>query len=371
MLEELSQYYRAGVTERTFPRYRQYVEQVHMRARELSKRVLSLRQITPTIGNQLLVNLIKIIDPCDLLRRGDDFYIYSTQVDTIIDSVKTIYNVPMSGKMFQKCFTLGAQNAIVQDYVLIPKDNDLLKFAPMGAPYQQWKRYYPLKLWYHDSPEQTLDVFSAGGIYRFHEVSPSFCVWMLDLTLFIVRTVAYFRADPTLTREHYSSYIRDEVLVSLVQDSVDLWFLKLHDAALRISLGEISLDDVLQQYTRTQTQYSYIGSMLPPVLREIVELYNLVKDRSMRPREFLGLQIFRGCTTSMSSLISEIPLRYAISHHAQCRVYRVLRDMPYMDYLIRLYTLANSTQLSYIKNEYHREIIADAFYRWKKFARMW
>jgi hypothetical protein len=217
---------------------------------------------------------------------------------------------------------------------VFPKDNDLLKRAPFNKPYSDWKDYHPLRLYYHDSLEQTLDIASAGGIVRFHELSPTYTIWSCDIKGIILKAVAYVRNLKEQDEFNSIDFIAHELYDSILDDLLVIWFFKINEQCIKVAKGELTEEELVSRYRRTEGKYSYVGESFRPLVHDLIDLYKKVHNGSVLVKSILLLPLL-----GTTSFIKQISTRDRISSHTQAKALRLMFDLPYITYLLTILDL--------------------------------
>lgn len=386
MLETLKPFYSSVPVTRNIPQWDMFVQQVGAKRVTLTDRYLNQSTVPPMNGLRALEKILRIADPKMMAEKYNNFYILTTQVPWILQDVKQAMALSNGGKTYTNLFAIAMGSTPAKEYVIPPDDNDWLKYLPVHVTdYASWREITPLTLWWHDSPEQTFDLFSSGYL-RFHADPPTFVYWILDIPTLILKAVQYFRAYP---RETLSKFIQTEVIGKITAQEERCWLFMLHVSALLVQLGYVELEKVLSYYRQRQTQFSYIGPKLDDALRDILNVYADVQRGALRAINALSIPFFE--RMSFSQIASSIPLKYNLSHYQQYQALRLFRDIPLLDYLVLIYSLnmndpltrqfkdrfrvllvkwLNTVPLSSIKNEAQRNWIQEHMEGWKKFCEM-
>lgn len=356
MLEALRQFYPPVPITRNIPQWNMFTQQVHNKQVMLTDRYRNLSIPPVTGGLKVLERILRIAEPKWMAGRYDNFYILTTQIPWIMNDCKSVFAFSQGGKTYKNLFAFAANSRAISEYVIPPDDNDWLKYLPVHLKdYSAWMPLQPLTLWWHDSIEQTFDLFSSGYL-RFHADAPSFVYWILDIPTLVMKAVQYFRvnADIPLTR-----YIQTEVLSHLTDQMESTWYFMLHKSAVKIALGELSLSEVIDHYRQRQTQYSYVGTKLDEAMRDILNIYEDIKKGALKALPVLSVPFFRG--KSFVDLATAIPLKYNLSHMSQYQAMRLLRDIPLLDYLVNMYRLNPGDHMSSQFRERFRVLL----FKWK------
>lgn len=349
MLDALLPFLESVSSSLVYPQWTQYVSTIENKKVQCQARLMSLRQLTVHKGTQLLLDFLRRWRPDELCLLGDDFYIYRTQADDLCNSV---VKSNVGGLYYYNFFTM-AQSSIV-DHLLFPLDNDVLRRAPLGRNYGVWRDYHPFRLYYHDSLEQTLDMYSAGGIVRFHDYPPTYTVWTLDLKGMLLKAVVYMR-EYKKGPEDYLTFIKEGLYDCILDDLLLIWYFNVQNHAVRISLGETSLEAVTSLYQRQEGPSGYIGGQFAYMIKVMVDLYNKIRDRLVKPEDCFSMPLI-----GHISMKTWIKTRDRLSSHLQDKVYRLVRDLPYLEYILRVFSLVpESTSTRTVK-----EIVKRELYRW-------
>lgn len=351
MLDSLKYFYRATNQTRVIPIWKQYVQNGKLQQEILKKRFLSIDLITIQNGNKLLQHVLREMDIPSLAKFDDDFYVYTTQVIPLIQQFKNIFDLARTGKAYKNWF-IKEHQVPAWEYIIPTDDNDWLKFFPMGLEFQSWERLQPLTMWDYDSPEYTLDMMSAG--LRFHMTDPTYVLWLLDLPTLIMKAVKFhqwrkkFTTLPGFENQYVRiDFVKRHVFDTIQDDSIHQWQFKLHKLAVNILLGVETEESINELSKRSQAQYGSVGARFKETMHELLQLYTNVQKGSLLPQVVMNIKFFHNCTRSFSNIVTDIPIKYDIPHLSQYRYLRFLRDLPYLEYLIRVYMLnPDSTQYS-------------------------
>ena len=352
---------------------------VFLKMEEVTKRYENTAILAPTNGALFLERILKVADPRWMAERYDNFYIYNTQIPSLLDHYKTtVLHPSINGKMYRNLFSFSTIKEI-NEYVVLPEDNDWLQFLPLESKdYTAWKHVQPLTLWWNDSYEQTFDIISVGNL-RFYIYAPNFSMWILDTPALVLKAVQYFRSFPD---GNIDVYIKD-VIKKIPEMLMKLWFFKLQRDAVDIVLEKKTLQDILSLYKTRMSTYSYIGPNLEEALEELIVFFNGIKNGIIKPIQAFGLSI------KFSSDVNDLETKYNLSHFHQYKAMLLLRDIPYIDYVIDVYSLnpdlpmtkelklklklliskwKNDIPLSFIKSELNREYIKRYLNKWQEFT---
>ena len=334
ILESLSPFYTCGTTvDRIFNKWHLLKQRVGEKRTQLTMRYLNLSVLPETNGVRKLKSILALAEPKWMANRYNDFYIYTTQIPTILSDCKTIFSVAHGGKTYTNMFSFSSV-APVKEYITLPVDNDSLKSLPLGSDYNYWSDVHPLTLWWHTSLEQTFDLFSTGNL-RFHNSPPKLVFWMLDIPALILKAVQFFKAGGV----DINLYIKD-VISNVTYNAEYHWYFKLQKEAVKIALKEKTVEDVLKEYTREETNYSYTGPLLKDALLELVDTYELVTKGNFRPMGMFSMFFYKPAITfSLMDPIFNLSLKYNLSHFHQYKCMLILRDIPYVDYIVDVYRL--------------------------------
>jgi len=381
MLQQFKYFYRPTSQIRMFPLWTQYTHSLQPQQETLERRFQSLEVLPETPGSKLLSFILREADIPRLAAIADDFYIYSTQLQDIVDRHKNIFDLARSGKAYKGLF-IHSHSTPTWEYVIPVDDNDWLKFFPMLQPYSAWEKLKPLQLWWHNSAEYTMDMMS--GSLRFHQNYPSMVLWLLDIPTLVMKAVKWYRMKQVqgVTYPDLREYIHTGVLNSIPDDCNHLWLYKLHQLTVDIMLDVTSPTVIDSMRTRSQTQWGSIGARFTEVMEALEKYYFPVTTGEFRPQVLFNQKFYRDGTKSFADIANEIPVYQDIQHQTPFQYLRLLRDLPYLEYLFRVYLLSkaknkdahdlrnlmtrlytlvvkwnNNIPLSNIKNLEHRAII--------------
>lgn len=343
MLDALKYFYRPTNQSRIIPIWKQYVLNGKQQQDILKKRYLSEDLYSNQGGNKLLSFILREADIPFLAKFNDDFYVYSTQVIPMVQQFKNIFDLARSGKAYKDMF-IKKHSSPPWEYIVPVDDNDWLTIFPMESSFPFWDKLQPLVLWDHDSSEYTLDMMN--GVLRFHNQDPSYVLWLLDITTLIMKALKFhqFRKEFTTLPGFENQYtietfIRHHVTDAIQNNNVHLWYFKLHRLAVNIVLGFETIDKVNELGKRSQGQYGSIGARFKETMDELIDFYTEIQKGSLLPQVILNIKFFHDCTKSFSDICRDIPVYYDIPHLSQYRYLRLLRDLPYLEYMIRVYML--------------------------------
>ena len=381
MLEDLKKFF-VSTTQFTYnqlAKWNMLIKNVQLKMSGVTQRYENTTVLAPTNGANFLDRLLRVADARWMSQRYDNFYIYNTQIPLLLEHYKIAALHPsMEGKMYKNLFSFSSISNI-NEYIILPEDNDWLRFLPISEEnYANWNYVNPLTLWWTDSPEQTFDIVSMGNL-RYYIYPPELSIWILDIPSLILKAVQYFR---TLENGTIDIFLKD-VFKVIPKMEMDLWIFKLQRHAVKIALGKESLSDVLSLYKKRESTYSYIGPNLEDALKEYINLFNEVKKGVIRPIQALSL-IYR-----LQTLSRILEIQYNLSHFYQYKAMLLIRDIPYIDFVVDVYSLVpdfpmtrelilklknllvkwkNDIPLTLIKNQSHREYIKKYLDRWQEFC---
>lgn len=381
MLEDLRKFYTptSNYIYNQLSKWNLMLKNIYLKMQEVTKRYENTTILAPTNGARLLDRILRTADCKWMSERYDNFYIYNTQIPSLIDHYKTVVLHPsIEGKMYKNLFSFSSIKDI-NEYIILPEDNDWLKFLPIEKrDYKDWNYVQPLTLWWNDSPEQTFDIISMGNL-RFHHYPPALSMWILDIPALVLKAVQYFRSFPN---GNLDVYIKD-VFKDIPKMSMDMWIFKLQRDAVKIVLENKTLESVLSLYKTRMSTYSYIGPNLEEALKELIVLFNEVKKGAIKPLYIFSILI------NFLKLILDLDVKYNLSHFHQYKAMLLIRDIPYIDYVLDVYSLhpelpitkelrikmklliskwKNDIPLSYIKSQHHREYIQKYLNKWQDFC---
>ncbi len=338
MLTQLQFYYRPSNQVRLLPQWNQFTESLVPQQEQIKKRFMDITTLPTTAGTQILRFIMKEADVPFLTNQDDDFYLYTTQIPGIMAGTKHLFDLARNGKAYRNLFIYQNSNPI-WEYLVSVDDNDWLKYLPLGKEYPAWQDIQPLKLWWTDSDEYTLDMIT--GYLRYRTDPPSMVLWMLDIPALIMKAVAWYRWQRKygVDAPDLSSFIQTEVLSFILTDMINNWYFKLQQLALDIQLG-VKPEQVLTEMSiRSQSQWGSVGGRFKASMEYLGKHYEKVATGELHPRAIMSQKFYQRGTTSMIDILNQIDLKYDIPRQAPFIYLRLIRDLPYLEYMIRLYQL--------------------------------
>lgn len=386
MLDSLKDYIKPIVLPARFPQWQQYISVLHIRQQQFQKRYTQLQVPPYSAGLQMLERILRLADIERLSVIGDNFYLYMTQIPLLLDDTRTVFDAARNGRTYHRLFAFSQADLNLSEYVISPEDNDWLKILPMtSSNYSDWESTRPLKLLWYDGMEQTFDMFTTGQL-RFHTTVPQFVYWILDVPTLILKAVNWYKNNKN--KVELNKYIQTEVFGAVPDDTEFLWYFKLHNAAVDVALETRTRESVLELYPRAQSQYGYIGPRFAETFDEITGLYRNVANGSSTPNAIFGFPFFVD-GKSFYDVVTRLFDTCDVSHHGQFKHLRLLRDIPYIDYVCKVFALSparpnvqgfksrfqvllnkwkNNIPLTLIHNQEHRALIARKLEAWSKYV---
>lgn len=333
MLQALSHFYRHSDQTRLVPQWDLFVNSLKPQQDVIIQRH-SRVTLQYTDGFLKLRRILREAD-LDFLVKQDNFYIYSTQINRIVNEQSNLFDLARSGRAYTNLF-VHSTSRLTNEYLVSLDDNDSLKYLPMVDDYSAWKNIRPLKLWWHDSEEYNLNFMT--GYFTFLNEEPRSVLWLLDMPALILKAVNWYRKQPNKD-VLIDFFIRDEILIPVLKDLIDLWYIKIHLLTMNIVLGKYPKEQIDTLYVRSQSQWGSMGSRFKEICNVLIDYYTKVSTSELHPRAALSCKFFNNKTTSIRDIIFDIPIKYDISHQPMYEYLRLIRDLPYLEYLLKIYQI--------------------------------
>ena len=337
--------YHQSTSMRIFPELIGYINTFNSQLNQFTKRI----QNASVVNNQGVQFLKNILDVCDIpyvvKHSENDFYAFSTYIKSIYDQIENIFDPIRNNKLLYNYFI--KYNGTKTHELIIPvNDIDHLKIFDMGYDYySNWLDISPVTLWYHDSSEYSLDLLNTQ--LKFHRDIPNYCILFVDPVSLCMKYYKYATSVNTPNVNIYR-FIKDHVLLKMLKQNLHIWLFKMHINCLR-SLFSDDYSFIEKNKPYIVFQYGSIGARYPYIMEDLIQYYRGVIDNTYTMNSIFKSKLFID-EKSFNDIVEIYKNTIDVEYLTQYRWLRVLRDLPYMEYLTLVYKLrGNSSEYDNFK----------------------
>lgn len=338
MLEDLATWYNKPGSPKVTPEWIAYIRQLDVQKEQLKRRFLGLMPRI-TEGTEFLTHILDLADIPYIAKQGNDFYAYMTYIPQVQAQVSSIFDLIRNGRPVFNRY-IKRSGFPCYEFTSPVSDVDHLALFPMGQPYYAWRdTVAPLTLWWHDSTEYTLDLMQ-NQIKFYHDV-PETVLFFLDVPSLCIKYLKYYQ-DPSIRADNKTplQFIHDDVYFAFFDQIQSIWIFKQHLLALDILLGYEDASAITETVKYTITQYGSVGQRYPMAMNLLLKWYTDVAKGNYLPQSLFNTPFFplKGLK-SFNGLVSWMTDWLDIPHLTQYKWVRILRDMPYLEYVAKVYAL--------------------------------
>ena len=335
MLEEYTRYYQLS-TGRSLPRYTQYKHNLNLfviRVFERFRRAYGFETTAVAMLRQILSN----VDYEWMLRTNNDIDSYQGHVRFIKPTLDNIFDPVMSGRSFTNMF-FSKRLGKIEEYICPTEDINTLVTLPFGKDWNHWERVTPIKLWWHDSTEFSLNIMHDR--VNFVQMAPTHAVLTIDTTALAYKYYYWkykggYQDDNREPEDATQQvFIHKHVICPLIYDLVNIWSLQqFRQVLVSTSLGE---EDTTQYMDiNKDSQYGQVGLLYQSGIRGLATELEFVKRGAVLPITLINSPIL--FTETLQHRCTQTQHRWAISGLRQYEHIRVMRDIELVEGLAHLY----------------------------------
>lgn len=317
------------------PKWSMYLAQMEPIWKQRTAGIDKINDISTT-GCELFKNMVNLIDARGMTPTMLDaekhmrFINYSQQaMEALIDPLRS-----------SNVFRHHIINNRSTNEIFIPVRSDALRL-PFGKPWSQWQHLRPVRMWYTDSEELTMDVITGRISYTTDQ--PKVVVYTVDVLMLANMWYKYKDREDDHTGiekqtiRTFGRFYIQYIIKPMIKDIVDIWLMD----KLRYVVGIQVPNDIYslsERSNRGSARYGEYGSMYQAMITEAYSIFHRVDNNVLTPVQVL--KSFRMMSTP--TLYDRLQLIYDeldIQDGTQYNSLRIVRDMEIMDIILTLYEL--------------------------------
>lgn len=291
------------------------------------------------VGISLLKQVLGEAD-YDWMSTKRDITSYMNHVQHIKPIMDGHYAQTVTGREYTNYFVGTIHSSRTTEFLAPTEDVAVFTKLPFDQKWDAWKSIKPVRLWYHDSPELSLNI--SHDRFNFHKTPPSYAVFTIDT---VALTYKYhhwmkeglgeeIRDRDGLTKQFF---IHKHVICPMMEDLIDVWILQkiLGSVLMYTAPSDIALEmavDRERQYSDATVQY--LDGMIA-----LEEELNDIKESKLRPSIFLNSQVL--FTGSLFDRIRESLTTVRTSSLRQYEYLSLLKDLDLIKLVMKIYDLSN------------------------------
>lgn len=328
MLENIKKYL-LPVTPTIVPQWNQHLEELTIRRKEVKRRFLNFYG-ADSRALRTLKHVAGSIDLDYLKYCKNDYDAYSNYFRFFGNVADYIFNPTKFGKAYRKLFYHKTHFATTE-FIIPNSDIDHIKTLPIGHDWSIWSKVKPVTLWYHDSTEHSLDLLNDQVKFRYEQ--PNYSVTFIDSIALGMMYWKYLNT-PILTEEKtLHNFLHKYVFSKLFEDLEDIYLIN------RIKNIINGLEDNI---TNSDVLYGYSGGRELEANKRLAMKITDIKNGNLRPNNLLSSPLL----TNNTSILGKLSYSFEyldIEHLKQYEYCRILRDLPYLDMIIKLHEFRNDS----------------------------
>lgn len=334
MLTTLQSHFRQ-TTPKTIPKWSQYLESLQLQKSQLQTRFLNSYG-TESRGFRILKQIIDQLDTDMIIyleKQPDDFARYLNGFMPMQRNSIRLFQPTESGRAYRNVFYDKGIFA-TNEYFCPVDDVDHLFTLPFTKSWEEWDKVQPVHLWYHDSPEYSLNLIKAKVHFKYQ--NPSYAIIFVDVIALLFKYYKYMTTR-IIGEEEKSlhNFIHNHVFKFFFSDLQNIWIL--NQILLCSNVVDLTqdIDAITTQIQLSNRQYGYIGGRHTEAIESLLRAFDEVRDGKVRVNSLLSFDLL-----PTGSVIDRIHYAFNyldVAHVQQYKYMRILRDMPIIDLLIQMH----------------------------------
>lgn len=336
LLLPLSDHFRI-VPGRMFPRYRTYIDTLH----NFFIRHYDRFRLQYGHENKAVAMLRQVMNNADydwMMKTNDDIDIYQHHLRYIKTDLDNVFSRVATGRDFKNHF-ISKRLGECNEFIVPVEDVSSFSRLPFGAKWDKWQHVSPVKIWYHDSPEFTLNIMHDR--VNFTEAAPTYCVILVDTLALCMKYYKWkryglneeFRDKDTLTGQFF---IHKHVICPMLYDLVDIWLLRqivdMIDHSYDSEYVNRSYNDVV-----TNSQYGQVGLRYSDGMKSLSVELNNIKENRLYPNVFLNSPLL--LNSSITDRCNESLYKWSLSGLRQFEYLDIMKDLELLKAVVGIHAL--------------------------------
>lgn len=341
MLQELATHFREA-TPRIIPKWSQYLESLDFQKDQLKRRFLNVYGAESRAMRILRQMLIPVDTDIEYLKnQSNDFARYLNWFTKLEGTVTDIFDPVQGGRAYRKTFYKRGLFS-TNEYLCPVDDVDHISILPFDKSWEEWEKVKPVTIWYHDTDEYSLNIVQGNVITKYTQ--PTYSVVFIDTISLLFKYYKYMTCD--ITGEHEKTphnFLWKHVFSSFFDDLQNIWVLNRILYCASIIDNEENSKIILQQFPPSDKQYGYIGGRYLESMESLFEVFQDVKDGNLRVNNLLSSKLLPS-----GSILDRIHYSWKyldVPHLQQYRHMRIIRDMPILDIILKMYAWRPDTEM--------------------------
>ena len=327
---------------KTFPKYTHFLESQQAYLNHLrSQYVLAEGYEAP--GIRLLRYILACADIPHLLTYTNNYDRYMDYVRYVKDSLSKIFGNVRTGRGYFQLF-YAKTHYLTEEFPLLTSDVNILSSLPFES--NNWKDWYhvrPVRLWWHDAEEYSVNTKMDMVLYRY--MPPSYSVTLIDVVGLVFKYLMWFKycrpgliADNDLARTIPEQYfLHKHVAIYWMEDLTNIWLLQ---QLIHVLDTETFADCAQFRSTTLQddNQTGYINTESRSAYEEVWKYLHALKNSSQSAETILSSPMFLH-GQSFNSIIRNLLTHLDVPKLRQYEYFKWLRDIGYLKFFFKVWLL--------------------------------
>lgn len=300
------------------------------------------------LGIALMRQILNNVDYTWLQKNNNDITGYLNHLRFIKNDLDNVFNPVSTGRSFKHHFFSKRLNDVAE-YLCPIEDTNCLQYLPFGEPWEKWKSLRPVRIWYHDGPEFTLNILNDRVNYQ--KQAPNYAVILIDVVALAMKYYKwkYENGQDEETRDAIDLtqqfFLHKYVICPLMYDLVDIWLLQqIKDITGVMDMGVVSLTDYND--VMAESQYGQVGIRYQDGMLALFNEMQAIERGALLPNAFLNSHLL--FTSSIAGRVKLAVDRWTVPSLRQYEYMDILKDMDLLRICLSIHTL--NSKLPNFKN---------------------
>ncbi len=298
MFSQSMKYYLKSCPPKIYPKMSHYIDYlIIQRDQAIAQHPLSGYE---TSGIELLEKVLADADIPTIRTVSDPFDQYENMIGPIIGDLNQIFDPSYKGSIGFGSFVHNVKGQCAE-YLIPSSPEDPYSTYPIGAGWDLWSTYKPLRMLNIDSHELSFQSYLDAITYKIDP--PRFAVFSLDCAALIMQYVSYLGATVEQNRLSLPDYLhRYVVYPCLINDALSIWLLNQYGQMIRDPDQDTEVPKV--DFAWVTATNARIGSSYSGALSDVRSLVGLVANGNVTPPCALSSLIMLDGTSVLSYYMS-------------------------------------------------------------------